>query len=46
MSGVSRNINADLGKKAPVSQSEYEAAFSPESIRAEKGTDAEEKSER
>lgn len=44
MSGVNRNVLADINDE-PVSQGEYEKAFSPDALRAEKGTDEEAKSE-
>ncbi len=45
MSGVNRNILADINDEGSVSMEEYQKAFSPEAIRSEKGTDAEAKSE-
>ena len=38
MSGAKRNIEAKLNRGEAVPYSEYKKAFSPESIRAEKGT--------
>lgn len=45
MSGVNRNISADIQEDGPASMATYKAAFTPENIRAEKGTAEEAKSE-
>ncbi len=45
MSGVNRNVLADINDEGSVSMAEYQAAFTPEALRAEKGTDVEDKSE-
>lgn len=44
MSGVKRNILADIAKKGKKSEEELQEALSPESMRAEKGTCGEEDS--
>jgi hypothetical protein len=38
MSGVNRNISADLAKNGHHTEEELKRAFSPEAIRAERGT--------
>lgn len=43
--GVKANILADINDEGSVPMAEYQAAFSPEAIRAEKGTAEEMKSE-
>ncbi len=45
MSGVTRNVLADINDEGSVPLAEYKAAFTPESLRAEKGTSEEAKSE-
>ena len=44
MSGVNRNVMADVNKGGS-SMEEYKKATTPEAIRAEKGTDAEDAGE-
>lgn len=45
MGGAKRNIMADINDEGSVSMEEYQAAMSPEAIRAETGTASEAKSE-
>lgn len=45
MSGVKRNILADIARDGKQSEEELQEALSPEAMRAEKGTAGEDKEE-